>query len=210
MRVYKFFAKKPLYNYKAQRTLKRGTMATVLGNVVQFFEQLGVFDVLLPFLLTFSVMFALLERTKVFGTEGNHSRKNLNAMVSFVVSFLVVASSKLVEIVTKVSSEIVVLLLIIVFFLMLVGSFFSADETAKGVFLKEGGWRTGFMAFVAISLLFIFLDALETDSGDTWLEVFWDWLSGFYTDTSVAAIVLIIFVIATVIFVTGSWPFKSD
>ena len=185
-------------------------MATVLGNVVDFFENLGVFDVLLPFLLTFSVMFALLERTRVFGTEdkeGKYTRKNLNAMVAFVVSFLVVASSKLVEIVTKVSSEIVVLLLIIVFFLMLVGSFFSADETAKGVFLKEGGWRTGFMAFVAICLLFIFLDALETDSGDTWLEVFWDWLSGFYTDTSVAAIVLIIFVLATVIFVTGSWPF---
>ena len=110
---------------------------------------------------------------------------------------------------TKVSSEIVVLLLIIVFFLMLVGSFFSADETAKGVFLKEGGWRTGFMAFVAICLLFIFLDALKTDSGATWLEVFWNWLSGFYTDTRVAAIVLIIFVLATVLFVTGYNPFEK-
>ena len=78
----------------------------------------------LPFLLVFFIIFALLEKTKILGTEEiegtTYTRKNLNAMIAFVVSFLVVASSKLVEIIADVSSQMVVLLLASVFFLLLV------------------------------------------------------------------------------------------
>lgn len=175
-------------------------MATVLGGVLDFFKSLGVYDVLLPFILTFTIMFAILERTKLFGTEKYEkdkeiTKKNLNAMVAFVVAFLVVASSKLVEVITKVSSEIVVLLLLIVFFTMMIGTFYSKEEIDKGAFLKEGKWRTGFMIFIAISIIFIFMDALVASNGQTWLEIFWTWLSQFATNTGVAAIVLIIVLI---------------
>jgi len=178
---------------------------TVLGNTLKFFESLGVYDVLLPFILVFTVMFAILERTKLFGVEGDkgqYTKKNLNSMVAFVTAFLVVASSKLVATITKVSSEIIVLLLLIVFFLMLVGTFYTKEDIdKKGVFLEEY-WKTGFMVFVAISIVFIFLDAIATESGETWLEIFWNWLGGFYTDTTVAAIVLIIVVIIFIYFIT--------
>jgi len=176
---------------------------TILGNAIDFFKTLGVYDVLLPFLLVFTVMFAILERTQLLGTEGEkkHTKKNLNAMISFVIAFFVVASSKLVETITQVSSEIVILLMLIVFFLMLVGIFYKKSDIEKeGVFLQDA-WKTGFMIFVAICIIFIFLDAIKTDAGDTWLQVFWDWLSSFYTDTSVAAILLIIFVIVVIAFI---------
>ena len=67
---------------------------TVLGGVLGFFRELGVYDVLLPFILVFTITFAILERTKLFGTEKDsknvdHTKKNLNAMVAFVVAFLV-------------------------------------------------------------------------------------------------------------------------
>ncbi len=179
---------------------------TVLGGVLDFFKELGVYDVVLPFILVFTIMFAILEKTKLFGTEKvkdvQYTKKNLNAMMSFVVAFLVVASSKLVEAITKVSSEIIVLLLLVVFFLMMVGTFYTKEDIEKeGVALKDA-WKVGFMIFIAIAILFIFLDAIVAEDGRTWLEVFWDWLSGFYTDTSVAAIVLIIAVIIFVYFVT--------
>jgi hypothetical protein len=179
---------------------------TVLGGVVEFFQELGVYDVVLPFILVFTIMFAILERTKIFGIEEvkgtKYTKKNLNAMVSFVIAFLVVASSKLVEAITKVSSEIIVLLLLVVFFLMLIGSFYTSEEIEKKGVSLEGAWRTGFMIFIAIAILFIFLDAIVAEDGRTWLEVFWDWLSQFYTNTAVAAIVLIIAVIIFVYFVT--------
>ncbi len=180
---------------------------TVLGGVLEFFRQLGVYDVLLPFILVFTIMFAILERTKLFGTETGSdnkkefTKKNLNAMVAFVTAFLVVASSKLVQTITKVSSEIIVLLLLVVFFLMLVGTFMSHKDIKEGEILKEGVWRTGFMIVMALGIIFIFLDALTVEDGRTWLEIFWDWLSQFYTNAAVAAIVLIIVVVLFMYFI---------
>ena len=53
---------------------------TVLGGVLDFFKELGIYDVVLPFILVFTIMFAILERTKIFGTEGEKkfTKKNLN------------------------------------------------------------------------------------------------------------------------------------
>lgn len=178
--------------------------ATVLGNVIDFFHRLGVYDVLLPFLLVFTVMFAILEKTKLFGVEGDkgqYTKKNLNAMVSFVTAFLVVASSQLVAVITQVSAQIIVLLLLIVFFLMLVGTFYKKEDIEKkGVSLK-GTWKIGFMVFIAICLILIFLNAIETADGDTWLEIFWWWLAGAATDPSVGAIILIIVLIIFMLWV---------
>ncbi len=137
-------------------------MASQFREIIDFFANVGVFEVVLPFLLVFTVVFALLERTKVFGTEKidgkEYTKKNLNSSAAFVIAFLVVASSRLVEIITQVSSQFVVLLFLIVLFLLLVGSFFK--EEPHGVFL-EGGWKAAFMFIVFIGLAFIFLDALD-------------------------------------------------
>ena len=181
---------------------------TALGNVLDFFRELGVYDVILPFILTFTIMFAILERTQLFGKEGEIkgrtiTRKNLNAMVSFVVAFMVVASSKLVEAITKISSEIIVLLLLIVFFLMLVGTFRTYEEVGKGELMPtDKAWRYTFMIVIALAIIFIFLDAVVAEDGRTWLEIFWDWLSQFYTNAAVAAIVLIIIMIIFMIWIT--------
>ncbi len=59
----------------------------------------------------------------------------------------------------------------------------------------EGWWKTGFMFFIAISIIFIFMDALVAKNGQTWLEIFWNWLSQFANNTGVAAIVLIVVLI---------------
>ncbi|MFH0868384.1 MAG: hypothetical protein V1831_03650 [Candidatus Woesearchaeota archaeon] len=136
-------------------------MVSSFREVLGFFDKIGIFDVVLPFLLVFTIVFALLERTKVFGVdkiEGReYTKKNLNSVAAFVISFLVVASSELVEVITEVSSKFVILLFLIVLFLLLVGSFFK--EEPHGVFL-EGGWKTLFMIIVFLGLVFIFLDAL--------------------------------------------------
>jgi hypothetical protein len=93
--------------------------------------------------------------------------------------------------------------MLVVFFLMLVGTFYSKKEIEEhGAFLeKESGWRTAFMIFIAVGIVFIFMDALTVESGQTWLEVFMYWLARFNTDTTVAAILLIIFVIGVIYFI---------
>ena len=146
------------------------TAVTPFRQVLVFFDKIGLFDVVLPFLLVFTIVFAILEKTKVLGTEEieghKYTKKNLNAIASFVMAFLVVASAKLVEIIVKVSSNAVVVLFLSVLFLLLVGSFYKEGES---VYL-EGGWKIVFMIIVFISIIGIFLDAIKTADGRTWLE----------------------------------------
>ena len=130
-------------------------MVSTFRDAIIFFDKLGIYDVVLPFLLVFAVVFAILDKTKILGTEKidgvDYSRKNINAMVAFVIAFFVVASTKLVETINRALANTVLLLLLIVMFLMLVGAFFKNDED---VFL-EGGWRYTFMVIVFISIILI-------------------------------------------------------
>ena len=41
---------------------------SVFRGIIEFFEKIGIYDVVLPFLLVFTIVFAILEKTKVFGT----------------------------------------------------------------------------------------------------------------------------------------------
>lgn len=174
-------------------------MATPFREVIEFFDTIGLFDVVLPFLLVFTIVFAILEKTKVLGTEEiegkKYTKKNLNAIASFVMAFLVVASSELVEIITKVSSNAVIVLFLAVLFLLLVGSFYKEGEP---VFL-EGGWKIVFMIIVFIAIIGIFLDAIKTSDGRTWLERLADF-SGSGGDELAGSVILLALIVLFVVY----------
>ena len=192
-------------------------MVSAFRGIIEFFDNMGLYDVVLPFLLVFAIVFAILEKTKVFGMEEidgkKYTRKNINAIVAFVIAFLVVASSQLVNILTTVSSYTVILLMVSVLFLLLVGSFLKEGE---GVFL-EGGWKVFFMIIMFIGIVLIFLSAIKDEKGNSWLEVGWDWLSGGSTSNAVGSIVLIIIIILFMVYIVkephrpgGSKPTKKE
>lgn len=177
---------------------------TILGGTIGFLDQIGVYDVVLPFLLVFTIVFAILEKTKVFGEEEfdgkKYTKKNLNAMVSFVIGFFVIASANLVEIITNVSSNMIILMLLAVFFMVLVGIFYSNQEEFK----LSTGWKALFTAVMFIGILLIFLNALKTEAGDTYLEIGFEWLSQFYTSAAVGTVILIGGIIAFIYYITSS------
>jgi len=135
---------------------------TAFRQVIGVLVDLGIYDVILPFLLVFTIVFAILEKTKVLGIdkiEGTEvTKKNLNAMLSFVIAFLVIASTQLVSIISQVMSHVVLLLILAVCFLMLVGVFFGDKEFT----LKEfPGWVKFFMILMFVGIVVIFLNALN-------------------------------------------------
>jgi len=170
--------------------------ASTFRGTLDFLSELGVFDVVLPFLLVFTIIFALLEKTKVFGTEKvgdrEYTKKPLNSLVGFVIAFFVIASSQLVEIITQISANVVVLILASTFFLLLVGSFH--EQKPEGFFLEKGKFRTLFTTIMFLGLTFIFLNAIKTND-KTWLSLVFDWLRQFSSNVSVATVVLVALVI---------------
>ena len=180
-------------------------MVSTFRGVIEFFVRLGVYDIVLPFLLVFTLVFAILEKSKVLGTEktkdGEYTRKNLNSMVAFVIAFLVIASSRLVAIINETMANMVLLLMMSVCFLILIGSFIK--ETKEGVFLEKG-WQTFFSIMMFIGLLFIFLNALG------WLEPMWNYLLVHYDSTAVASILLITGMVGFVYWIVKSPAPKNE
>jgi|TARA_Y100000310_G_scaffold101298_1_gene99299 hypothetical protein len=170
-----------------------------------FFGEIGIYDVVLPFLLVFTIVFAILEKTKVFGTEEvdgvKVTRKNLNAITSFVIGFMVIASSRLVEIISDISSQVVILLMLSIFFLLLVGSFYNAEDFKDGVFLNKP-WNTIFMIIMFIGIITIFLQAIKTKSGESWLEWFWRFMSTHWSSKAVASVILLLVIIGFMFYIT--------
>jgi uncharacterized membrane protein YfcA len=188
-------------------------MVTALGGVVQFFSDVGIYDVVLPFLLVFTIVYAIFERTRVLGTEKvgdkEYPKKNLNAMVAFVIAFFVVASSQLVETITKVSSNMVILLLLVVFLLMLIGSFYGEEEIGKKG-IQDKTQRIIFIIAVSLGIVFIFMDAIKTGTGISWLDYSFDYLKNYWSSTAVASVILILFIIGFMLWVTQGTQGKKE
>jgi len=173
-------------------------MVSAFRGAVDFFERLGIYDVVLPFLLVFTVIFAILERTKIFGTEKiegkEFTRKNLNAMAAFVIALLVVASSQIVSTINKGLAKVVLLLMVLISFLLLIGTFFGKDEEVK----LTGGWRTWGMGAVGVGILLIFANELG------WLEPAWDYMTGGWNNSIVGSIILILLIVIFMAYVTAA------
>ncbi len=163
-------------------------MASLFRDALVFLNDLGLYDVVLPFLLVFTVVFAILEKTKIFGIgqdiDGNNTtKKNLNAMFAFVIAFLVIASTRLVAVINESMANIVLLLLLAVSFLLLVGAFFGDREFELQ---KEDPWMKFFVFFMFIGIVLIFLNSLD------WLNALWDWLNRIDREWASSLVFLII------------------
>lgn len=178
---------------------------SVFRGTLAFFDKLGVYDVVLPFLLIFTIVYAILEKTRIFGeekVEGGRvvSRKNLNGMTAFVIAFFVVASTKLVALINEVLANTVLLLLLSICFLLLAGSFHSGKEE----FFLQKGWRTFFMVIMFIGIVLIFLHALG------WLQVIYDHLFFRFDSIVVSSIVLVVIIVVFIMYVTGAFEKKKS
>ena len=149
----------------------------------------------LPFLLIFFIVFGILEKTKVFGSD----KKQLNALISFVIGaiFVVAVSPKLV-----VSNLILFLTvaIIVVFIGLLLWGFIAGEEGLK--FEKAPKGLKYFIGMViAVSVLVALLWAIGVEwgffggvfnffFGQTWSSTFW--INALFVAVIIIALVLVL------------------
>ena len=126
-----------------------------LDNFVRDLDQWGLTDILLPFLLIFVVIYAILQKTKILGEE----KKNLSIVVAIVVALLVViphvtgkfpANADPVLIINDALPQVSIVIIAIVFLLVMIGVF-GQDYVFLGV--TAPGWIT-LVSLVTIILIF--------------------------------------------------------
>ena len=58
------------------------------------------------------------------------------------------------------------------------------------------------MLIMFIAIVLIFLQAIKTDSGVSWLEAFWNFLANNWATSYTASIILLVVVIVVILFIT--------
>lgn len=188
-------------------------MVSPLQKAVEFFKEFGLFDVVLPFLLVFSIVFAILEKTMILGVdkikEKEYPKRALNTTVAFVVAMFVVATNKIVMAINRALPNVVLLVVIIISFLMLVGIFYKTGEFN---FAEQHKTTTGiFVAVILLVVLLIFAGSIMKTEDQSYLSYIVDYVIENFTGTIVTSIIFLIVAIAAVFYVTkGPTPSKGE
>src|SRR3989344_4181180 len=92
---------------------------TDFGTLIAELQSLGVYDYFLPFLLIFAIVFAILEKTKIFG-----DKTNINVVDSLVIGLLLIVQQPIVAIINNFlpkASLIIIIILIALIVISLIG-----------------------------------------------------------------------------------------
>lgn len=179
-------------------------MVTPLGSAIQFFRDFGLFDVVLPFLLVFTIIFAILEKTRILGTvkfKGEEvPNKNLNSMVAFVVGLLTVATANVVRTINESLPNVVLLVVISISFLIMIGVFMKTGELDfEG---KYKTWYKVFMIIMFIAVIAIFINSIYDAQGNSWLEIVLFFIITQWSSDVFTSIIFLIIMVVAIWFVT--------
>jgi Na+(H+)/acetate symporter ActP len=174
-------------------------MAFYLADALNNLESIGLTDVLLPFILIFTIVFAVLQKTKILGEDENKKpRKNYNVIVALVMALAVVIphvteayppEKDIVNIINGALPNISLIVVAIIMLLLLVGVWGKSLNIGGS---SVGGWV---VIISAIVVLYIFGTEAHWFSMPSWLD--------FLRDPSTQATIIVILVFAIIIwFVT--------
>ncbi|MBN1157208.1 hypothetical protein JXA85_06300 [Candidatus Woesearchaeota archaeon] len=166
-----------------------------LENFIRSLENLGVSDVLLPFLLIFTVLFAILQKARIFG-EG---KKNINLAVAVIIAAMVVVPHVMhyypnpaydpVNIMNNALPQVSVVIVAIVMLLILIG-LFGGEVHLIGMALS--GWVT----FISIAIIVLIFGG----SAGWWNFA---WFYQFFGTEAVSLIIILLVFGLLVMFIAG-------
>lgn len=175
-----------------------------LDNFIRTLDSWGLTDIMLPFLLVFVVIYAILQKTKILGEE----KKNLGIVVAIVVALLVViphvtgrfpANSDPVLIINNALPQVSIVLIAIVFLLVMIGVF-GQDYVFLGV--TAPGWIT-LVSLVAIILIF-------GGAAGWWSGAVGDTLQDFFGTESIAIFIMLLTFGIIIAWVTSESKERDD
>jgi len=160
-------------------------------------ERWGLTDALLPFLLIFSILFAILQKTKLFGQD----RKNINVTVAISIALLVVVphitndyppNFDVVDIINRALPATTLVIVAVIMFLILIG-LFGADLERTGFPLG------GAVFFIALGVIIFIFGA----SAGWWFSGTGYWVSNYFGDDALSIVILILVFGIIIAFITG-------
>ncbi len=131
--------------------------------------------IILPFLLITTLVYAILEKTKLFG-DGKHQ---INAIIAFVIGLTFTGVAYYTDIVNNMILFLSVALVVLFVILLIWGFVWGEKEAGKG-FVLEGWMKTVLVILGGVAFLFAIFWAtglnqkmLNALFGQSWSNTFW-------------------------------------
>ncbi len=132
------------------------------SSLVSNLESIGFYEVVLPFFLIFTIIFGILEKTRIFGQDSH----KFNIIIALVTGFLVVRNQTLVALMNSFLPNVSMFVLIIIAFLIILGIFgVQSDKWTGGIMFV-------FMIIAVVGVIWGLTQAADQE-GIQWLP---DWL----------------------------------
>jgi len=168
--------------------------------VINTLEGFGLTDALLPFLLIFTLIFAILQKVKIFGAD----KKNINVIISLIMGLLVVIphvtqsyppGQDVVEIMNNAIPNVSIVVVAILMVLILIGVLGKRVELGDS---SLSGW-IAFIAFLAVGFIF--------GRAAGWFTYMPNWLR-FLDDPETQALLVVLLVFGILIWLVTKEPKK--
>lgn len=157
-----------------------------LYSIMYMLETSGVYQYFLPFLLIFVVLFAILEKTYIFGKNTDNSTKtNINVVVAIIISLFLIVQTDLILFMFSYLSRMALFIVMGIMFMLVVAMFFGNKDSKK----FEGFGMTAGVIIAIVALLWSL-------SSSTYGSAFPYW---FYISESTISAILLIAVLVGVI-----------
>lgn len=137
----------------------------------------------LPFLFIFFIVFAILEKTKIFGDD----KKQLNALVAFVIGLVFVSFAYPQEVVQNLILFLTVAL-VVMFVAMILWGFVSGQDMEKDIIGNKGlKWTIGIAIVLVVFVAVVWAMGIE----DTLIGYFFNqsWSGTFWTNFAFIVVV---------------------
>lgn len=147
----------------------------------------------LPFLLIFFIIFGILEKTKLFGTD----KKQLNALIAFVIGLILVGAASP----TLTISNMILFLtvaIVVLFVALLLWGFVTGGEGLKfDQAPKALKWFIGIVIVVAVIVALLWALGAEISVLGGISDFFFknDWSKSFWTNVSFVVVIIIALVL---------------
>lgn len=144
--------------------------------------------IILPFVLVFTLIFAILEKTKILGDD----KKQINAILAFVTGLIVISFRQATDVIVNIMPVMAIIAVALLLFLMLY--FFSSGQA------KDFSMNSGLKTVLGVIVGGVLLIALAYFSGA------WSYISGLSSSGGgvLKAIIFVAIIVGAVIFVLKS------
>lgn len=175
-----------------------------LNNFMTSLDNWGLTDVMLPFLLIFTLVFAVLEKSHILG----ENKRNFNVVIAVVMALLVVvphvtgrypAGYDPVKIINAAIPSVSLMIVAIIMLLIMIG-LFAHDKVYLG--LTMPGW----IAFFSVAVIIIIFGS----AANWFASGFNVWLSDVFGQDAVAVIIMLLVFGIIIAFITGGGKEKEQ